>query len=112
MKKLTLVMMALGMAAGCGGGNTPEDRADDVVALHADAANGDTEYQRLCATCHGADGAGGQGFPDLTAHVPSHSDEEIVIDMLEGPHSMPSFASQEDQTLADMLAFMRSEWGN
>lgn len=111
MKKMMVMAICLFGAVGCGGGNTPEARAADVVALDGDVANGETEYQRLCATCHGADGGGGQGFPDLTVDVPASTDEEIVVFMLEGPDSMPSFASQEDQVLADLLAFMRDSWG-
>ena len=97
---------ALAVLVGC----ADQARIDDVLALEGDEASGAELYASSCASCHGDDGSGGVG-PSLIANVPDQSDDELVDTLLNGPESMPSFADLEDQELADILAYLRGEFG-
>lgn len=79
------------------------ERVDDIIALEADVTNGAAEYSASCAGCHGANGGGGSG-PTLAGA--GFVQEEVVEALLTGPGSMPNFDNEDDQTLADISAFV------
>lgn len=101
-----LILGTLFALAACDGGTPENSRVDDVLALTGDTTAGETSYTSLCASCHEADGMGGDAYPDLTAFVAAESEGELVEAMLEGPGSMPVFDNQDDQVLADITAYV------
>lgn len=89
----------------CGPSAEEVDRAEAVAGLIGDAEAGSALFATGCASCHGADGTGGSG-PDLLP-VASWPTDEVVLVLLQGPWSMPSFADWSDQELADVTAHVQ-----
>ncbi|MCB9671356.1 MAG: cytochrome c [Alphaproteobacteria bacterium] len=103
----------LTLLAGCPGGETPTEpttRIEDILALTGDTTAGGNVYSTNCATCHGADGTGGSGFPNLTVEVPEHTEEQVLTIVIDGEGTMPAFGTLSDQNLADLMAYMNAEW--
>lgn len=103
---LALVGAGLLLAAGCDGGkdgSASGDRVDTILSLTGDAVSGETSYSSNCASCHGAAGEGGVG-PALAGT--DEEGEEIVGTILEGADGMTPFDSLDDQTIADIYAFI------
>lgn len=84
----------------------------------ADAKAGKATYDKLCASCHGADGKGNpamikamgeKGLNIVTKEVQAKKDEELIKVIVEGKGKMPAsgknLSKQEQQ---DLLAYMRS----
>lgn len=112
----------------CGCGDTGSDSTEGPAAtddsdssapeppalkLDGDAAAGAKLYQTTCGTaqCHGPDGSGGStGAENLQEVVPLLTDLFIVTVMTEGYLVMPP-QRLEDQEMADVLAYLREEWG-
>lgn len=97
---------------GNGNGAIPPEVAA-ILALDGDVAAGEAEFGLACGNtiCHGPDGVSGTGS-NLATVVPASTDVELVTVMLEGAGggAMPSQASLGDQTLADILAYLRTEF--
>jgi mono/diheme cytochrome c family protein len=84
--------------------------------LRADAARG--LYQRLCVSCHGADGRGSAlrdqmpGLPDFTslAWHQQRSDAEMMASLLDGKgRAMPSFDGRlDDAQVRSLVAHLRT----
>lgn len=107
---LAALATLLPACAGEDGGNAD---VDNILMLSGDADNGAMIYSSKCAVCHGAMGEGGVGVA-LKTEAAEESDEEIVEDVLEGISGteMPAFRSQlTDQEVADLLAFIRRDFG-
>jgi mono/diheme cytochrome c family protein len=101
-KMLALLPM---MLIACG-----DKDGDSAAAATGDAANGATLYSSNCAGCHGADGTGVSG-PDLTSGLVSGMTDDQISDVIaNGVGSMPAVLS-DDQEIADVLAYLRQEWG-
>jgi mono/diheme cytochrome c family protein len=102
-------MMIGGMAAfltvltvsGCG---PDQVRVDAITALTPDLAAGATSYVAKCASCHQADGAGGDAGPAIK----SESKADIIGIMLTGGLSMPAFDTLSDKEVADIAAHAES----
>jgi hypothetical protein len=91
-------------------------RVDAILALPADPMAGAVDFPSTCglgaSPCHEVDGTSGGGMAaDLTLVAPLLSDREIVTAVLEGSGQMPSQSSLEDQTIANLLAYIRAAWG-
>ncbi|MDH3978503.1 MAG: cytochrome-c oxidase, cbb3-type subunit III [Gammaproteobacteria bacterium] len=88
------------------------DLANDPDAI----ALGRNLYQNNCATCHGADGRGAKGFPDLTAGVWLYggAPETIEMTIANGRNGvMPALgAALGEQGLTDVIAYVLSLSGN
>ncbi|MRX46588.1 PQQ-dependent sugar dehydrogenase [Pedobacter puniceum] len=77
-------------------------------------------YQSYCVSCHQADGKGVKDvFPALAGSAmvngPSTGLIKAVLNGInrkENPQKMPSFAFLKDQELADILIYIRQNWGN
>ncbi|MBX2803353.1 MAG: cytochrome c [Myxococcales bacterium] len=95
----------LALAAGCSA-SVDDAQVADITALTADAVAGEAVYADLCERCHGpgGDGEGVDHGPALTGL--SLDAEQIVRTVLGGPFSMPSFAEEPDQDLADVTAYV------
>lgn len=105
---ITGLLLAIGSGCG-GGGDEPSDRAMAIAALSGDAAAGGSFFSAQCAVCHGPDAKGMSGLgSDLTETVPSLTDEEIAETFLNPPEGMTAFSNQSDQTLADLVAYLRT----
>jgi len=96
------------------------------VSQQADQLTGTQLYAKYCLTCHQADGNGVRGqFPPLAGNNkitgPSTDVIRIVLFGLEGPLTvnerdynqlMPAQGYLSDQQIADILSYVRSNWGN
>ena len=104
-----------------------ERRASPPMATAAAASAGQTAYTANCASCHQANGKGLTGsFPPLAGNPTISGDPKKVIHIVKyglsgkimvGPDSfngiMPPWGSQlSDATVADVITFIRTSWGN
>ena len=98
-------MMVAAMVCAMSCGEAVDDaQLNAVLALDGDATAGEVFYGSQCERCHGPGGNGdGQG-PKLAGK--GHSDEKIVKNLLRGPRGMPSYNNEDDQTLADVTAYV------
>jgi len=78
-----------------------------------DAAAGKTVFSDNCAGCHGVDGTGGNGGPDLTA-IPSAKNAAAVTKQVEnGGGGMPAFKGMlTEQQIKDVTAYVTQEITN
>ncbi len=84
---------------------------DSGSALVGDATAGATVYANVCASCHGANGEGTEGYaPSMTEEVPDLSDEEITDVVNNGYEAMPA-QSLTEQEMADLLAYLNETFG-
>jgi len=91
-----------------------------VSGMAASAASalpsGEALFKGRCSGCHQVNGQGIPGaFPALAGDkfVLTPKDDLIVKTVLQGRAGMPSFAaSTDDETLAAILTYVRSAWGN
>jgi alcohol dehydrogenase (cytochrome c) len=70
---------------------------------------GRREYESLCASCHGADGRGGERAPAIITQLRSHTDRELAALVRAGlpGKGMPGFAVPEAR-MRGLLAFLRT----
>ncbi len=97
------MIVSLFLLVACGGTST------DTAALTGDATAGADVFATSCAACHGANGEGGSG-PAMTDEVPGKTDAEVQDIILNGDGSMAP-VPLEDQDLADLIAYLRAEFG-
>jgi len=120
--RLALTSLALSLAlAGCGGadnaGNNDagtQTRTERIVALAGDVAAGQLVYENnACSGCHGATGTGGSAGPTLQEPLKNDGKAEIIDTLLNGvpKTAMGSYASLTDQQLADVYAYMKTNFG-
>jgi glucose dehydrogenase/cytochrome c5 len=71
------------------------------------SADGEAVFADNCSSCHGFDGTGGNGGPDLTA-IPSAQDLNTVIDQItNGGGGMPAFSGQlTPEQIKDTAAYV------
>lgn len=85
-------------------------------ALSTAEMDGGKLFARKCSACHQVTGKGIPGaFPALAGDkfVTTPKDEAIIKTVLMGRGGMPSFAANtDDATLAAILTYVRSSWGN
>ena len=99
-----------------GGGDDSDSRPGNTppaLLLDGDPAAGAKIFAKTCGTadCHGPDGSGGStDAEDLREVVPTLSDRVIVNRMVDGYLVMPP-QQLEDQEMADVLSYLRQEWG-
>ncbi len=100
----------------------PAHEAPDTRALSA----GGQHYEQHCAQCHGAQGEGVGLYPPLAGNrtVLQASPANLLQTTLNGgfgpataghprPFGMPPFVLElNDQDLADVLTFVRTQWGH
>lgn len=109
------------------------DKRRKLAAGNADLAKamlaGEKAFKGLCSTCHGADGKGGGS--EINPIAPSFYNNprvvgntaqliNLVLTGMQGPIEgktfaggmMPSIASNGDQYVADVLTYIRNEFGN
>ena len=85
-----------------------ETRTDRILALEGDATRGADAFTENCARCHGEDANGGSA-PSLVERAPMRDDQTLLRTILQGRPPMPAWAPiLDDQTLRDLLAFLRT----
>lgn len=115
-------LLTLTLLAGCddyllptGGGTTDTSgttRTDTVLGLTGDPVAGETTFGSTCQVCHPDGGTTAGAGPALDTLVPTKTDAEIVDTMLNGYKTMPKQGSHlTDQESADVLAFLRQQFG-
>jgi mono/diheme cytochrome c family protein len=92
--------------------------AASSYAWSADAKAGKATYDKLCVSCHGADGKGNpamakalgeKGLNIVAKDVQAKKDDELLKVIVEGAGKMPASGknlSQQEQK--DVLSYMRS----
>lgn len=126
---LVLIMGLALLAAGCpgdtesaeeapeGAGLEPPEGVDqDEIGHDAPPPNGgDDLYAQYCVACHQSDGQGIEGaYPALAGNpVVTADDPSAVIGVvLRGRGGMPTFSNLEDETLAELVSYIRQAWEN
>ncbi|VVE39746.1 c-type cytochrome [Pandoraea commovens] len=82
---------------------------------HAQTPSGKTIFGNNCAACHQAGGQGIPGaFPALKGDKFVLGDAAKVVEtVIGGRGGMPTFnSSLNDKQIADVVTFIRAEWGN
>ncbi len=97
----TAAIVGLGLSAGTSAWALPD---------------GEALFKGRCSACHQVTGKGiPPAFPALAGDpfVLTAKDDAIVKTVLQGRGGMPSFAaSTDDDTIAAILTYVRSAWGN
>jgi mono/diheme cytochrome c family protein len=107
MKKLSLVMTLVGLAA-CAGTQLPtQPNEPQGEALF----NGRVREEVNCYKCHNGDGTGTMRGPNLGKRVPGLTDQQIAAAIDEGPSMMPSFKGKITPTeVAEITSWLRSRF--
>lgn len=75
-----------------------------------DPAAGETIFAENCAGCHGEDGHGGAGGPDLRTMPLAQTEEGAVQQVTNGGGGMPPFGGQlSEEEITDVAAFVVQE---
>lgn len=81
-------------------GTTTQATAGDVTA-------GEGVFAANCAGCHGPEGTGGNGGPDLTRIAKAGDVEQVIAQVTNGGGGMPPFGDQLDPTqIRDVAAYV------
>jgi alcohol dehydrogenase (cytochrome c) len=86
----------------------PDTSADAATAdVKGDATAGKQVFADNCSTCHGADGMGGNGGPDLSKAAGAGDLAATTKQITKGGGGMPAFQDQLNaQQIADVAAFV------
>ena len=72
-----------------------------------DPAAGETIFAEHCAGCHGEDGHGGAGGPDLRTMPLAQTEEGAIQQVTDGGGGMPPFGGQlSEEEITDVAAFV------
>jgi mono/diheme cytochrome c family protein len=75
-----------------------------------DPAAGETVFAENCAGCHGEDGHGGAGGPDLRTMPLAQTEEGAIQQVTNGGGGMPPFGGQlSEEEISDVAAFVVHE---
>lgn len=95
---LIAVVFSLLLLAACGSDNNIN--ADDVISMgpptEIDVAQAQSDYMR-CAACHGQNMEGGPFGGYILEPLIGMSYEKLLIDIIEGPGTMPANMVQGDR---------------
>jgi alcohol dehydrogenase (cytochrome c) len=88
---------------------TTKKGADDTQDVKGDPTAGKQVFADNCSTCHGADGKGGNGGPDLSAIPDAKDMTKVVTQVTKGGGGMPAFNGQlSAKQIADVSSFVTS----
>jgi quinohemoprotein ethanol dehydrogenase len=89
--------------------NTVKKTTGATKSVKGDATAGKQVFADNCSTCHGADGKGGNGGPDLSSIPDAKVLTKVVTQVTKGGGGMPAFKGQlNDQQIADVATFVTS----
>jgi quinohemoprotein ethanol dehydrogenase len=90
-------------------GNKPA-KPGNTSTGKGDAAAGQSIFAANCSVCHGAQGTGGNGGPDLTTSAKAHSLAQVVEQVANGGGGMPAFKGQlSDKQINDVAAYVTTK---
>jgi alcohol dehydrogenase (cytochrome c) len=93
--------------AGQGGGHAGESPTPPANVGPGDPAAGRQIFLDNCSTCHGADGRGGNGGPDLTAIPTAKQLQQVIAQITNGGAGMPAFkGTLTEQQIRDVAAYV------
>lgn len=107
--------MLLGaMVASCGSGSENQNGEEPEPSPEPEAEGGvDARalFSLMCAPCHGNDFRGTGEGADLTARLPTLTDEEAIESIQNGvPPGMPSWSGTlTDEEISALVDYLRSE---
>ncbi|MEO7190753.1 MAG: cytochrome c [Vicinamibacterales bacterium] len=93
-------------------GPAPASAAEQLAALKDE---GQTIYNRECASCHGAEGTGDGAGPALADNSTLSGKEHVIKRILQGDaeHGMDPFAAVlNDRQVAAVATYVRNAWDN
>jgi glucose dehydrogenase/cytochrome c553 len=94
-------------APGAGAGVGHAGEAAGPTSQKGNAAAGKSVFAQNCATCHGADGHGGNGGPDLTSIPSAKRQARVVAQVRNGGGGMPAFKGTLTQKqINDVAAYV------
>jgi quinohemoprotein ethanol dehydrogenase len=93
--------------AGQGSGHAGENPPTPPNAGTGDPDAGRQIFLDNCSTCHGADGRGGNGGPDLTSIPTAKQLQAVIAQVMNGGGGMPAFkGALTDQQIRDVAAYV------
>jgi mono/diheme cytochrome c family protein len=104
---IAALMSKLGSLQAPAGQGSTVGISTDQTDLQSQIIAGSQHFSESCASCHGADGSGGGGAPNL--HNEDLSDQEIFDTISKGKGPMPPFAgTYNPHQISSMVAYVRS----
>jgi len=89
-----------------------EEETEGGAAAGEEASGGDPEagaevFATNCSVCHGEDGHGGAGGPDLTTMPKAQNEPEAIEQVTDGGGGMPPFGGQlSEEEIENVAAFV------
>ena len=84
-----------------------EEEGGETAAAGPDAAAGKEVFSEQCSVCHGADGLGGNGGPDLTTMPKAKEQAGAEEQVTNGGGGMPAFAGTlSEEEIANVAAYV------
>lgn len=105
-----LAIAVAALAGACGGGKPTGSASATTVVV---PQSGSAAYALACATCHGADGSGGQG-PAIGRTLAGSKYDQAALSMLitNGKGAMKGYAGDLDPATIEAIAlYVRTELG-
>jgi alcohol dehydrogenase (cytochrome c) len=88
-------------------GRGADENTNAAGGAAGDAAAGRSVFASNCSVCHGLDGRGGNGGPDLTRIPAAHTMDGVVRQVTNGGGGMPAFGGQlSDSEIQDVAAYV------
>jgi cytochrome c6 len=96
---------------GAEGGESSEGEAEGgETATAGDPMAGAEVFSENCSTCHGADGTGGNGGPDLNTMPLAQTEEGAIQQVTNGGGGMPAFGGTlSKEEIANVAAYVAQE---
>jgi mono/diheme cytochrome c family protein len=87
-----------------------EEGAGAEASAGGDPAAGDMVFSDNCSICHGADGHGGNGGPDLRTMPKAKTEAGAIEQVSNGGGGMPAFKGQlSEEEIADVAAYVSTK---
>jgi cytochrome c oxidase subunit II len=89
------------------GGEEAEAEAEGEGGATADASAGEAVFSENCSVCHGSDGHGGNGGPDLTTMPKAQEQASAEEQVTNGGGGMPPFAGTlSEEEISNVAAYV------
>lgn len=109
-RSLIGITILLILLAGCSVNTRQPLNPESIIS------EGEFLYVENCSGCHQSDGGGwAHLYPNLAGNpiVTLHDPEPVVVTVLNGQGSMPSFRGRlTSEEIASIISYIRNSWGN